>query len=160
MTLIHLTAEQARAIADSAEQPPMALDPRTNKAYVLLQSDVYERARPLLEKPAQPPDSEPRAQIAPLMLQSMQAFWRELPELLKQKSKSRLWVGYHADERVCFGPDDIDVYQECFRRGLQRGQFYVGKIEVDETPPWGTLNGDWSLYESTANDEQASARIV
>jgi hypothetical protein len=147
MTMIYLTAEQALAIAGSTEQPPMALDPRTNKAYVLLQADEYERARPLLE----PPAPEPSVQIAPLMLQSMKAFWRELPELLKQKSTSRLWVGFHANERVCFGPDDLDVYQECFRRGLQRGEFYVAKIEADPEgiPPWGTIQADQSLYEFT-----------
>ncbi len=99
------------------------------------------------------PEEEPNPKIGSRMLESMQAFWRELPKLLKQRSKRRQWIAYHAAERVCFGRNDLDVYQECFRRGLQRGQFYVGKIAQGDTPPWGTLETDWSLYEATENAE-------
>lgn len=41
--------------------------------------------------------------IAPMMLRSQQAFWRDLPELLKVKSNKRQWVAYHGDTRVVFG---------------------------------------------------------
>ncbi len=42
-------------------------------------------------------------------------------------------------------------YQECFRRGLKHEEFYVGPLEADPDglPPWGTLEGDRSLYEFT-----------
>jgi hypothetical protein len=87
------------------------------------------------------------------MLRSMQAFWRDLPELLRLRSKGR-WVAYHGDERVAFAEDDVAAYQECFRRGLQRGEFYVGKLEArpDGVPPWGTLVADRSLYEFAEGD--------
>jgi hypothetical protein len=62
-------------------------------------------------------------------------------------------VAYHGDERIGFGKTQTEVYQECFRRGLQRGEFYVGWIEADEIPPWGTIQGDWSLYEFTDEGE-------
>ncbi len=79
-----------------------------------------------------------------------------LPELLlKLESKTRQWVAYHGDERIGFGRTDVDAYQECFRRGLQRGEFFVAMIEADPEgiPPWGTLEGDWSLYEVADDDE-------
>ena len=73
-----------RYIEQSAPQPPTAIDPRTNTAYVLVRADLYERARPLLEPPAAAP--RVRARIAPQMLRSMEAYWRDLPKLLKRKS--------------------------------------------------------------------------
>ena len=35
----------------------------------------------------------------------------------------------------------LDSNQESFRRGLRRGQFSVGRLEVDPdgVPPWGTV---------------------
>jgi hypothetical protein len=155
MTPIHLTNEQVQALEHSGEQPPTAIDPRTNTAYVLVRADVYERARSLLEQALPSAPSEPRVAIAPAMLRSQQAFWRDLPELLKLKSKTRQWVAYHGDERVGFGKTKTEVYQECLRRGLQRGDFYVGKIEEEETPPWGMLEGDRSLYEFADSSEEA-----
>ena len=46
---------------------------------------------------------------------------------------------------------DVEAYQECFRRGLKHGEFYVGMLEADPDgiPPWGTFEGDRSLYEFT-----------
>ncbi|SRR5579885_3419929 len=141
--MIELTPEQLRAVEQG--EPVRVTDPSTPDPLVVMRADVYERFADLLPEPTH----EPPAGIEPLMLRSMQAFWRDLPELLKLKSKARQWVAYHGDERVAFGRDDLDVYQACFACGLQRGQFYVGKIEPDETPPWGTTQGDWSLYEVT-----------
>lgn len=154
MNPIQLTEEQSRAIACSGEQPPSAIDPQTNTAYVLLSADMYERARALLEPSPPSATPEPRAAIAPMMLRSQKAFWRDLPELLKLKSKERQWVAYHGEERIGFGKSQTELYQECLRRGVQRGDFYVGKIEEDETPPWGTLEADWSLYEHKEGDEK------
>jgi len=154
MNPIHLTEEQSRAIASSGEQPPSAIDPQTNTAYVLLSADMYERARALLDQSPPAATPEPRAAIAPAMLRSQKAFWHDLPELLKLKSKERQWVAYHGEERIAFGKSQTELYQECLRRGAQRGDFYVGKIEEDEAPPWGTLEADWSLYEHKEGDEK------
>ncbi len=154
MSPINLTEEQSRAIAFSGEQPPSAIDPRTNTAYVLLSADMYERARALLEQAPPAATPAPRVAIAPTMLRSQKAFWHDLPELLKLKSKERQWVAYHGEERVGFGKSQTELYQECLHRGVQRGDFYVGKIEEDETPPWGTLEADGSLYEHKEGDEK------
>jgi len=63
-------------------------------------------------------------------------------------------VAYHGEERVAIGKSDVDAYQECFRRGLKRGEFYVGwlKEDPDGIPPWGTIECDWSLYEVDEDD--------
>jgi hypothetical protein len=56
------------------------------------------------------------------------------------KTRFRQWVAYHGDERVGFGRSKSDLYQECFRRGLRRGEFVVRRIdpevprEVDISP--------------------------
>src|SRR5262249_42733901 len=46
--MLELTQQQQQALDASAE-PPRLIDPRTNKTYVLLGADVYERLRNLLE---------------------------------------------------------------------------------------------------------------
>jgi hypothetical protein len=45
--VIELTEPQQQAV-DAGPQPPQLIDPRTNKVYVLLGADVYERLRYLL----------------------------------------------------------------------------------------------------------------
>jgi hypothetical protein len=44
-----LTEEQARALATHPNEPVRVLDPTTQRAYVLLSADLYERVRELLE---------------------------------------------------------------------------------------------------------------
>ena len=89
-----------------------------------------------------------------MMLRSMQAFWRDLPELLEDRRNQGKWAAYHGDERVAVARSEVDAYQECFRRGLKRGEFYVGRLEADPDgiPPWGTFECDWSFYEVTSGD--------
>ena len=145
--MIELTPEQLRAVEQG--EPVRVTDPATPDPLVVMRADVYERFADLLPEPTH----EPPPGIEPLMLRSMQAFWRDLPELLKLKSKARQWVGYHGDERVAFGRDDLDVYKACFARGLKRDEFYVGWIKPDDTPPWGTIEVDGSLYEFTDEGE-------
>ncbi len=41
--MIELTEQQAQAIADAGETPPVIVDPRTRTAYVLVRKEVYER---------------------------------------------------------------------------------------------------------------------
>ncbi len=129
------------------DAPLSVVDPQTNTAYVLIRADLFERARSLMEYPQPSSTFQPRAPIAPMMLRSQQAFWRDLPDLLKLKSNKHQWAAYHADERIGVGKTQTELYQECLRRGLQRGEFYVGKIEEDDVPPCGTLAADSSPRE-------------
>jgi hypothetical protein len=141
--MIELDPEQRQMVARG--EPVRIIDPLTHDAYVVVRAEVYARLAASQPRPAEGPDPE----ISPLMLRSQQAFWRDLPELLKDKRHQGKWVAYHGEERVAFGRSDIEAYQECFRRGLESGEFYVGRLEADPDgiPPWGTLHSDWSLYE-------------
>lgn len=152
---LQLTEQQRQAIEAQRGRPVEVVDPVTSRVYVLVAAEMYERVRDVMEEAAPLSAAEPSPLIAPQMLRSQQAFWRDLPGLHKLKSRKRQWVGYHGDERVGFGKTQTEVYQQCFRRGLQRGEFYVGKLEADPEglPPWGTLQSDWSLYEATEEEE-------
>jgi hypothetical protein len=121
------------------------VDEATHGAYVLVRAEVFERMAGLLP----PPEREPPAGIDPQMLRSMRAFWRDLPELLARRSRSRRFVAYHGDDRIGFGRTQTGLYRECFRRGLRRGEFYVGLLEEREAPPWGGTPLEQSLYEGS-----------
>ena len=148
---IPLTEEQRKALEARPGGPIEVVDPATNRVYVLVTAEAYQRVRNLLEQAV---PGEPRARVAPLMLRSQQAYWRDLPKLRRLRSKQRQWVAYHGDEQIGFGATDIETYQACFRRGLRRGDFYVGTLEGDPdgVPPWGTLTADRSLYEFTEGE--------
>ena len=147
--MIELNSEQRQAMAQG--QPVQIIDPLTHDAYVLVRAEEYARLAGAPQRPA----GQPHPEIAPLMLRSMQAFWRDLPELLKKRRNRGKWAAYHGEERVVIARSEVDAYQECFRQGLKRGEFYVGWLEPDPEgiPPWGTFQSDRSLYEFTDPDE-------
>jgi hypothetical protein len=105
---------------------------------------------------SQPADELP--EIPPGIRRSMEAYWRDLPQLLPLKSRKRQWVAYHGDERVAFGRGQWELYDECFRRGLREEEFYVGPLEMDYQPPWEPEEieerGAWS-----DDDDEPEARI-
>jgi hypothetical protein len=88
----------------------------------------------------QPQSPDDDLGIAPGILRSMQAYWRDLPQLLLLRSRKRVWVAYHGDERVGFGRSRADLYDECMGRGLARGEFYVGMLEASTEPPWEPID--------------------
>jgi len=146
--MVVLSPEQRHAIGEAGDRPVPIIDPVTHDAYVLVRAEVYAR---LATAPPQPPAHQPNPEIPPLVLRSQQAFWQDLPELLKNKRNRGKWVAYHGTERVALTRSDVEAYQKCFRRGLKHEEFYVGRLEADPDgiPPWGTFEGDWSLYEAT-----------
>jgi hypothetical protein len=75
--MIELTPEQRRA-AEQGEAVRV-VDPTTHDAYVFVRAEVFEQLTGVLPTLTH----EPPPDIDPLTLRSMQAFWRELPELLK-----------------------------------------------------------------------------
>jgi hypothetical protein len=145
--MIELNPEQRQAIEDG--RPVPITDPLTHDAYVLIRAEDYERLAGALKRPAV--QRAPEDSVSPQMLRSMQAFWRDLPGLLQKRRNHKKWAAYHGDERVAIARSEVDAYQECFRRGLKRGDFYVGWLEADPDgiPPWGTLQGEWSFFETT-----------
>lgn len=138
MPTIHLTAEQAQAIERTGEQPPTAIDPRTNTAYVLVRADVFERARPLLERPAA---TSSALEALPLDIpagirRSQEAYWRELPELLREPGNHGKWVAYHESDRLGIAMTERELIHECVRRGLRDDEYYTGVIEHRPLAPW------------------------
>ena len=146
--MIELNPEQRQAMAQG--QPVRIVDPLTHDAYVLFRAVDYARLEGALPRPVE----EPPPEIAPMILRSMQAFWRELPELLKHRRNRGKWAPYHGEERLAVARSSVEAYQECSRRGLKHAEFYVGwlKEDPDGIPPWGTIEGDWTFYEVTEDD--------
>jgi hypothetical protein len=147
--MIELNAEQRQAMAQG--QPVRIIDPLTHDAYVLVRVAEYDHLAGAPQRPA----GQPHPEILPMILRSQHAFWRDLPGLLMDRGNHRKWAAYHGEERVTITRSMVDAYQECFRRGLKRGEFYVGRLDAqpDGIPPWGTIECDRSLYEATDPDE-------
>ena len=143
--MIELTPEQQQALKEMNGKPVRFIDPSTKEVYVLMPGDRYER----LTGHLLPSSHEPPPGLDPWFLRCMQAYWRDLPQLLQNKRLRGKWVAYKGEEQVVFGKTQTDVYQECFRRGLERGQFYVDKIEPHYMPPWGGGEAVTGLYEVT-----------
>jgi hypothetical protein len=141
--MIELTPEQRQAVEQG--RPVRLVDPTTHDAYILVREDVYEPAAgPLL-----PPIEEALSLIHPAMLQAQQAFWRDLPALLKDRRIRGQWVAYYGDERVGLGRDDAELYRECLRRGFGRDGLYVARTREREYPPWQPEFLEKSLYEAS-----------
>jgi hypothetical protein len=47
---IQLNEEQGKALDSDGETPPRVVDPRTNRTYVLIPAEQYDRLRALLEE--------------------------------------------------------------------------------------------------------------
>jgi hypothetical protein len=150
--MIELNAEQRRLMAQG--EPVRVIDPSTKDTYIVVRAEAYEGQAPQPRRTAEPLKSD----IPPLMLRSQQAFWHELPELLKDQRNQGKWVAYNGAERVAFARSDVEAYKECFGRGLKLGEFYVGRLEADPegVPPWGTLDSDWSLFEVSGGSQTGS----
>jgi hypothetical protein len=147
---IELTEQQRQAVEAGQGRPVEVVDPVTHRLYLLVAVELYDRVRPLLDEGSPPATQEPSSLIPRGILRAQQAFWRDLPELLKLRSRKRRWVAYQGDERIGFGKTDTELFQECFRRGLRRGEFYVGPLEPREAPPWAGDPIEHSLYEFSA----------
>ena len=93
-----------------------------------------------------PQEAERRRRLA-LGEQAWAAFQRDWPQLAQEHYGQ--WVAYQGDERIGLGTTGTELYRRCLQRGLQRGEFYVGRIEERETPPWGAAPLDRSLYEAS-----------
>src|SRR4051812_28070386 len=100
---IELTDEQQRVLEQG--KAVEVVDPTTVRTFVVLPREEYERMRSLLKKAPGPAPVSAGADACPIppgIRRSQEAYWRDLPELLKRKSRTRRWVGYHGDERIGF----------------------------------------------------------
>jgi hypothetical protein len=131
---IELTEQQHQVLHEQAARPVSVVDPHSQQHYVLLALDEYQRLQALLAQ--QPSLAPPLSGVPPGIRASQEAYWRDLPELLKLKSSDRQWVAYHRQEQIGFAPTDGELYRECERRGIAIGEFYVDRLEPRALPPW------------------------
>jgi hypothetical protein len=124
MTTITLTPEQLRLVEQAGGRPVRVENPRSHRIYRLVEENakeshtVSDAIRQSLE-----------AGIPEGILRSQDAFFRDLPELLKDESLRGQWVIYHGDERVGVAPKKQPLIEECLRRGLKRDEYDVFVIE-------------------------------
>ena len=55
--------------------------------------------------------------------QSMNAFYRDLPQLLKTHYWK--WVAYHRDQLIGVGRTQTELYKRCLRDGLKEDEFVI-----------------------------------
>jgi hypothetical protein len=60
------------------------------------------------------------------LARSKDAYLRQLPALVSEHYGE--WVAFREEEIVGFSPSAAILYQRCEREGLQRHQFFVGKV--------------------------------
>ena len=102
-------------------------DPETHAAYVILKAEVYERMKPLLENR--------HDEIPEGIRRSQHAFFRDLPELLKDESLLGHCVAYCGDERIGIAPSDEPLIREINRRGIKDEEFDLFVIRPQGREP-------------------------
>ncbi|HZU38246.1 MAG TPA: hypothetical protein VFA18_20145 [Gemmataceae bacterium] len=145
MSRIELSEQQRLILEREQGKPVDVIDPATQRRYVLLTRELYERNRQLLEPPTWEPAAAPA--IPSAVLRAQQAFWRDLPQRLKRKAHNAWWVAYHGDRPVGFGKRGSELYERCMREGLKPDEFYIAYIDERDTPPWGSEPIERSLHE-------------
>lgn len=135
--MVGLTEEQRQAVQGQAGGPVEVIDTDTQRAYVLLEREQYERMRSQVESEPEPSHrgAEVAPGIPPGILRSQQAFWRDLPHLLSLPRLRGRWVCYHGGERIGIGTH-AELIRQCGRRGIPDDVLYLGRIRPRELPPW------------------------
>lgn len=64
--------------------------------------------------------------VRPMIARSEEAFYRDLPFLLRAHVGQ--WVAYHGDERIRFGSSQTELYRWCQKIGLSSDEFLVLQI--------------------------------
>ena len=132
MTTIELSDEQRQALQAEQGKPLDDVDRATKQRYVLLLREQFDRLRTPLE-PVSPAELN---EVPPGILRSQQAFWRDLPELLKNKKDRGRWVCYRGDVRIGVAESDEPLIRECIRRNIPDDEYGLFTIEPRAIPPW------------------------
>jgi hypothetical protein len=101
-----------------------------------------------------PPSGAITAKPAPEMLMAEALYRRDLPDLLGTAFGQ--WVAYTAQGRIAQGGDELLLFEECLRRGLQRGQFLVARIEPDA--PTAQITDNWFPLDPSTDTDNAVIR--
>jgi hypothetical protein len=102
-------------------------DPETHAAYVIVKAEAFERIESLLENG--------REEIADGIRRSQDAFFRDLPELLRDKVLLGQCVAYCGDERIGIAPSDEPLIREINRRGIKDDEFDLFVIRPHDREP-------------------------
>jgi hypothetical protein len=148
--MVNLTPEQRQAVEQAGIEPVRLTDPETNDAYYLLKEEIFERVRDVIQ-----PKPAVDLEFPEGIRRSKEAFLRDLPELMKLKSRRRKWAAYHGDERIGLATTETELYQECFRRGLKEEEFYVGQIGPHSREPEQIDPSLFEFGEFIPDDPQA-----
>jgi hypothetical protein len=130
MSTTLITHAQREAVEKAGGQPVELVDPVNRCSYVLLKKDAYERLAAPIES-----QQDLGCDIPEGILRSQDAFFRDLPELLKDESLRGQWVIYHGDERIGFAPKMRPLIEECLRRGLKRDEYDVFVVRPQSREP-------------------------
>ncbi len=128
--MIELTKEQQKSL--DREDPPRALDPRTQETYVLVRSAVYDRLVFVRNEQV----SESCLTIANGIRASQEAFWNDLPGLLKQPAIVGSWAAYNRKDRIGIPAVPRQMRRAIQRLGIPRGEYYMAVIRPRDLPPW------------------------
>jgi hypothetical protein len=91
--------------------------------------------------PVDPQEAE-RQRRAALGEQAWAAFQRDWPQLAQEHYGQ--WVVYQGDRQLGIARTRTELYQACFRRGLQRGEFHVFGISH---PLPDNIYVDWPIVD-------------
>jgi hypothetical protein len=126
--MIELNAALQEALQAQQGEPLRLVDPSTQRAYVLLPAEDFERLQPS-------PVAEPTIDMAPGIRRSKDAFLRDLPSLLADRRNVGLWTAYHGTERIGISRDSRALIRIIVRRGIKDDEFYLGVIHPYEPEP-------------------------
>jgi hypothetical protein len=139
-----LTPELRREIEGAGDLPVRIEDPETQVTYVLIKENVYQRIRELIPREQTECSSNEAGNldsqrdfpsIPEGVRRSLEAFRRDLPELLKDQNLHGKWVAYQGDERIGIAPNELPLLRECAKRGLEPGEFITDVIEPKPDAP-------------------------
>jgi hypothetical protein len=134
---LELNEQQRRVVEEQAGRPVEVIDPNTRRAYVLIAQEQYDRVRSILQsEPVSEAPTELSREVPPGIRRSQEAFWSDLPQLLKQNHLRGQWVCYAGGERIGIAPTEAALIQKCLRRGLRDDEFDLDVIEPHALPPW------------------------
>ncbi len=143
---LELSRELQKAVDGAGGEPVRVVDPRTQRAFVLVPAERYQDVPRTSDGGDLPAESQLPREVPPGIQRSKKAFRRDLPYLLRQKKRKGQWVVYHGDKRLAFGKSQAELDQLCVRRGLALTEVYVGLIEPDQPEPEVV---DWVSAEFT-----------
>jgi len=121
-----LTAKAAARSLSPGEQAELDAYNRVSQ----LLARVQVRARHALESREGP------CEVAPGIRRSQEAFWRDLPQLLRKRRDHGKWVAYHGDERIGVAYRPQELVRAIVQRGIPDDAYYMGVIRPHDLPPW------------------------